>query len=92
MTAVREPQPTWGPAQGYQWVIEPDPTWRLATEDEARRYRCRGHVRCPNSPVAALDRGRDAVRWWFYCPKHMYGRWIEDGQVAHWIARKAVTA
>jgi hypothetical protein len=35
--------------------------------------------------VAALKRGR---QWWFYCPEHMYGRWIEDGRVMEWFTRK----
>lgn len=26
-------------------------------------------------------------RWWLYCERHMFGRWIEDGQVMEWSLR-----
>jgi hypothetical protein len=88
---IRPPYPTWERPVGRDWVAEVDPMWRLATEGENLLYTCRKRIdgeRCQNAPVAALLRGRTQSRWWLYCPTHMYGRWIEDGQVMWWVARK----
>lgn len=92
---TRPAHPTWGPAVGFEWVAEPDIEWRLANDAEAQARLCRHSTRptCPNNPVAALARtfggwGSDAYRWWFYCADHMYGRWVEDGQVYQWTTRR----
>lgn len=71
----------------------PDPEWRI---DEGRPCRFTvgpGHARCRASSAVALNRhrwmrNRLVDSWWAYCGDHMYGRWVEDGQVMHWI-RKA---
>ena len=96
---TRPPHPTWGPADGYEWVARPDEEWCLATPDEADVRKCRHSTAhpCPNKPVAAMNRGVRineppyvADRLWFYCADHMYGRWIEDGEVMGWTTRKVV--
>jgi hypothetical protein len=90
-TIARRPAPPdYPPRDGYAWTVVVDEDWRLATADEAAIRKCRGSTwhPCPNPPAAALSRGfAGRRRWWFYCAEHMYGRWIEDGQVVMWSAR-----
>jgi hypothetical protein len=74
--------------------------WRLLPPGVVKRCRrtTGGHPkrRCQNAAVVELDRRRHVWRpadrggpeerpsWWAYCEEHMYGRWIEDGQVYEW--------
>lgn len=53
-------------------------------------------IRCSNPAVAELNRERRTwaqsgsvtrPAWWAYCADHMYGRWIENGQVYEWRLR-----
>lgn len=78
----RQPVP-----EGYQLLAVPDDCWRLVA---GKRCRMSGSGipggRCPHPAVAELNRG--ALRgnerppnWWAYCASHLYGRFIEDGQV-----------
>ena len=93
MSTKTRPAPPSEATPGYVWVIKPDSgplDWRVATPEESASRVCRRSQRdpCPNRPVAALVRGRRRVDY-FYCAEHMYGRWIEDGQVMAWFLRKA---
>jgi hypothetical protein len=69
-----------------------DPDWRLdGTHLCARKLA--GRRTCRRDSVAALNRhqrrhGRTVDAWWPYCERHLYGRWIENGQVMCWILRK----
>lgn len=82
--------------EGYHWVAMPEPTsgynaWRLS--DEGRRCRwgsSPGKPACRQPAVAKLNRRtwRGDDRWWHYCEDHMYGRWVEDGQIWCWVLRE----
>lgn len=84
----RPAPPDFPPRDGYAWAVVVDDDWRLATDDEAAVRKCRRSTwhPCPNHPVAALSRDH-ARRWWFYCAEHMYGRWLEAGQIVMWRPR-----
>lgn len=85
-----------GPApEGYHYAARVDTDWRLATGE---RTKCRRGSRpaCPAPVVAEFARSysrwvahtrriHNYSAWWAYCEDHMYGRWIEDGQVWGWI-------
>ncbi len=85
------PEPAYPPPDGHRHVPAVDTGWRL---DQGRRCRftVRGHRQCGADSVAAFNRGRHSRThgrvdsWWAYCADHLYGRWIEDGNVMHWIA------
>jgi hypothetical protein len=73
---------------GYVGMIAADPDFRL---DDAGGKRCRftvgpGKKNCQRPAVATLRRGR-AGRWG-YCAEHLYGRWLEDGQVVGFVLRR----
>lgn len=99
--AVRAHPTPYSPApEGHEWVAVPDQTWRLVDEHQTTAAsptgkRCRlmltGHTYCRQPAVAELKRGTRRPRWWAYCPEHMYGRWIENGQVMHWVLREVPT-
>lgn len=78
--------------EGCEVVAIEDPEWRLTSD--SRMCRMRGGKRfgsvCIRDAVAELDRSHVPGRqnWWAYCLDHMYGRWIEDGKVMHWILRE----
>jgi hypothetical protein len=74
--------------------VEAGPDWRLET---GRRCRWGGGYRrpaCGKPSAAALLRAHAGTsgRWWAYCESHLYGRWIEDGRIMHWILRKLESA
>lgn len=86
--------------EGYELAAVPDPDWRLVSGKRCRMREGQCST-CGSDAVAELDRGwgarygRHRSRehdWWAYCPDHMYGRWIEGGQVMHWILRKKESA
>lgn len=94
---MRPEPPTYQPAEGYVWTVVPDEglRWRVVTDlPTSRMMGCRGSLGpglgyCHRNSVARMDRGRSGrERWFFYCADHLYGRWIEDGQVMSWAARK----
>lgn len=86
-----------------KWQAVPDAgiasagEWRPLEPDVAKRCRrMTRRERCPNQAVAELNRERRLWRmrgsvtrpaWWAYCSEHLYGRWIEDGQVMTWVLR-----
>lgn len=84
---MNRPEP---PGPGY--VATPDPAWRVPSRFRRCRMRISRGETCTNTPVADLARSRHdytndvTVRqWWAYCPDHMYGGWVEDGQVMQWV-------
>lgn len=89
MTAERPPVP-YAPREGFRWVPGRAVKWRLELGGLCRRVTGREHAPCPTPAVAALNRGRHSKlggrsdSWWRYCADHMYGKWIEDGQVWEW--------
>jgi hypothetical protein len=45
----------------------------------------RHHPACGAPAVAEIDRPNGTRHvWWAYCAAHLYGGWIEDGQVWNW--------
>lgn len=75
---------------GQQWVAaEEGPTWRLQPGRPCRRWLAQPKRVCRAPSAAEINRGaytnRGRVpRWWAYCPDHLYGRWVEDGQLMVW--------
>jgi hypothetical protein len=83
------PPADWDVPEGFRLAAVPDEGWRLASGEPRRCSRLVCNVRCGRDAVAELMRMRRGRRtrpaWWGYCPEHMYGRWVEDGKVMHWI-------
>jgi hypothetical protein len=80
---------------GYEVVAVEDKDWRLTPEPKRCRWTAGFSPRraCGGPSVAEFRRARLGAiptdhRWWAYCGEHLYGRWIESGQVMHWILRK----
>ena len=77
--------------EGHEIVAIPDPAWRVQGGMICRFTIGPGQRRCRKPTTAELNRALRASklpRWWAYCEDHLYGRWIEDGKVMHWIMRK----
>ena len=83
-----------GPA-GYHLEAVPETSlssggrWRLASGKRCRGDCGGGRTACGKPSAAELDRSHIAgrTRWYAYCPDHLYGRFIEDGQVWCWILK-----
>lgn len=76
---------------GYELVAVPDKSWRLQSGKRCRSGAAPGRHACARPSVAEFKRGsKQYPSWWAYCADHMYGRWIENGQVWHWILREKV--
>ena len=93
LTMAPAPKPTWGPAPGFVWTVVVDESW-TTDPNVVGRLRCRWSRPSHGVPaVAALDRSSSwsarRPNWWGYCAEHLYGRWMEDGQVVGWRAVKA---
>lgn len=73
---LRRPRGGATPPEGYEYVAVPDTDWRLVNNKNCRRPFCLFRS------VAEFRRGKSG--WWAYCADHLYGRWIEDGQVMEW--------
>lgn len=78
--------------EGFELVAVPDDDWRVEGGRECTRQLA-GHRVCHAPSVASLNRGKMTRRgpvpaWWPYCPAHLYNRWIENGQVMHWVLRE----
>lgn len=82
---------------GYHWIAVPERNagllaWRLSDGEHRCRAGASRHIKaCGRPAMAALNRrmtssGRD--NWWHYCEEHMFGRWIEDGQIWTWVLRE----
>lgn len=84
--------------EGYEAAAVPDLEWRMVTAPKrCRRQPVPRGKACGEQAVAETNRGgrmranrRGATldSWWAYCPEHLYGKWIEDGKVMHWILRR----
>lgn len=64
--------------------------WRLATGKRCRGGGGKANGKACGCPSAAeLDRSHAPGRqcWFAYCPDHLYGRFIESGQVMCWILK-----
>ena len=77
---------------GYELAAVVSEDWRVEAGRSCRRGLGR-HRYCGRPAVAAKNRGRMTHRgmvdaWWAYCLSHLYGNWIENGQVWHWILRE----
>jgi hypothetical protein len=70
---------------GCELVAAPDEDWKI---DRTRACRDGGSKPCGRASAAVMIRGRKVKQRWGYCQDHMFGRWIEDGQVMHWILRE----
>jgi hypothetical protein len=68
----------------YEWRVFRAYRWRLITDDRSRTCRRRS---CDEPAVAELQRGSTRLQWWAYCGDHMYGRWLEDGEVVEYRLR-----
>jgi hypothetical protein len=66
-------------------VAVPDEDWEI---NRSRACRFGGNKPCGRVSAAVLLRGTRYKQRWGYCPDHMFGRWIEDGQVWRWILRE----
>jgi hypothetical protein len=78
--------------EGYELTAVPSKDWRLVTGKRCRYGSGPGHPACGAASIAELDRNSwsstKRANWWAYCPEHLYGHWIEDGKVMHWILRE----
>ena len=75
----------------FEAVAEGD-DWELDSTRTCRRSAVGGRFPrpgCGRQSVAVLWRkyGANGRRRWAYCEDHMYGRWIEDGKIMHWILK-----
>jgi len=75
--------------EGHEVVAVPDTEWDIGTGGRrCRRAFGRGTKACGKPAVAVLRRGARG-QLWAYCADHLYGRWIENGFVMHYILVKA---
>jgi hypothetical protein len=72
--------------EGYEVAAVPEDPDRWRIEAGLRCRWLEGHPLrgCGRPSVATLRRGK---RWYGHCGDHLYGRWIENGQVMHWVLR-----
>jgi hypothetical protein len=93
-TQPDRPPPPYDPPAGYRWEAGTSDQdcldWRVGRPGVESR-RCRqtgvwtGRRVCGRPAVAELKRNHGSgTRWWAYCERHLYGRWIEDGQILYW--------
>lgn len=93
-------RPDWHPSwpevpEGHEVVAIIDPDWE-ALPDGSEIICSQGsrYARCCNVASAVLTRkrrrrdGKLVGARFRYCPDHMYGRWVEEGFVMHWILVK----
>jgi hypothetical protein len=70
-----------------------DPDWKPDTTRRCRAGAYPGHPMCGRPSAARLWRKwghGNRPSWWHYCAEHMYGRWVEDGTVLHWIQQPLI--
>jgi hypothetical protein len=76
------------PPPGYHWeAAEEGPDWRLVNGKNCRQPHCPRPSAAELARTTYLSSGK-TVRWWAYCDQHLYGRWIEDGKIMHWILKQ----
>lgn len=90
MAFVR-PSPSWEAPAGTIHQPMLDPQWRPVVGEKRCRFMA-DRKSCGAPSVAEMNRQRYSHRdcryvesWWPYCPDHLYGRWLEGGQVWCWI-------
>lgn len=84
VAAGLRPAPSWPAPDGYRHeAVEEGDDWRVVDPAEMRACRM---MRCETMlpAVAKLFREGKRSSWWYYCPAHMYGRWVEGGKVMGW--------
>lgn len=83
---MARPEPPYEAPEGWSLVARPAPDWRPVTGRRCRRLLGGAPRRgCGAPSVAEMRRaGYPRPTWWAYCPEHLYGQWIEDGQVMRW--------
>jgi hypothetical protein len=83
--APERPPPPCTPPEGWAYQPAPDPDWRVVDYGSCHAGATR-HVRaCGKPAAAALHRAHSHGRTdYYYCGQHLYGRWIQDGQVWAW--------
>lgn len=87
---------SWDVPEGYELAAVVDEDWRLEPGKSCTR-KLKGNRACRAPSVASLNRGRTAratsgrttPSWWPHCIDHLYGRWIADGRIMHWVLREA---
>lgn len=82
---------------GYELVAAVSENWRVEPGKLCSRRLGRTTCRRPSAAElnrgrrrwsAALGRYREWDAWHPYCLDHLYGNWIEKGQVMHWVLRE----
>lgn len=100
MTADRPPIPfELPPDSGFEWAVRAASGWERVRPGNARPCRAgagAGRPACGRPSVARLMRARRRYVepmdldgrpvWWHYCERHLYGHWLERGQVVSWRA------
>jgi hypothetical protein len=101
---VIRPEPHAEPPEGYAWAVREDMLqWRLVTGKRCRFQAGPRRKACGRPSVAELNRTQQRRiplesgnwtwhtkdSWWAYCEDHLYGRWIEDGKIVHWVLELA---
>jgi hypothetical protein len=70
-----------------QAVAIEDDQWTIREGGRCSRKRVSDEEECGRPAVAAVMRGVGITRWADLCDRHLYGRWVEDGKVWHWVLR-----
>lgn len=89
---------SWDVPEGYELAAVADADWRLAAGKRCRRGASHANGGradrrpCGRPSTAELKRGSSRPQWWAYCIDHLYGRWVENGKVMHWILREKENA
>lgn len=87
----------WGEVpEGFELAAVPDERWRIEAGRPCTRRLKRSRP-CREPSVASLSRDRMTMNgpvpgWWPHCISHLSGRWIENGQVVHWVLREKENA
>jgi hypothetical protein len=93
---MRPAKPDREPPEGCEFVAAKEgPDWEAVNSVSHGCRWMEGGKSCGTTPtVARLDRAHSGSlpRWFYYCSEHLYGRWIEDGQVMSWIVREIARA
>jgi hypothetical protein len=88
----------WGPVpDGFELAAAASEDWRVETGKlcarKVHRTTCRkpsaAELNRPHTRLSPFKDGSFTVdAWWPYCLEHLYGNWIEQGKVMHWILRE----
>src|SRR5262249_51967340 len=82
---AERPKPGYAAPPGFHFEAAAEPRWLVSSHGRPCRRIVTLHTCCRVPSVAEFNRGRlGRPSWWAYCADHMYGWWIEDGQVMGW--------